>query len=475
MSAALEHAPAEVPTLDARIRIDRFVAEGGFGRVYKGHHRTLDRDVAIKVLKVPAEYGDVARAMFCERFAQEARIIARLDHPAVVRVLDFGVAAMPDGEAAPYMILDWLDGVTLKDLIAARHREGGAFDRDETLRLLTPVMEAVAMAHAQGIVHRDITPGNLMLVETAAGPSLRLLDFGIAKVMEEGHGGRADEPEDTQTHTALLAFSPRWAAPEQAGRGRTGPWTDVHALGLLCTAMLTGQRPYRGTREALFREIFSEPRPTPAAFGVDVGAWEPVLSRALSLRTEARQPDAGALLRELQDAVFASAPTRVVTVPASVRAAAIASAPPVPVPVPVPAASAPRVSPTVYAIGGAVAALVLVALGLSVTARRAPAAPPVATAPVSLPAVRVDLPVPQAPSLAPAPAPALAPTPAPALAQTAPQALPRRSGGRRAAVVPAFAAPAARVTEPAPEPVMVAPTTEPPPSRRRIEPVRSYP
>jgi hypothetical protein len=79
--------------------------------------------------------------------------------------------------------------------------------------------------------------------------------------MDDAHAERSPRPEDTHTHTALLAFSPRWASPEQAGRGRTGPWTDVHALSLLCTAMLTGERPYRGTREALFQEIFSERAP----------------------------------------------------------------------------------------------------------------------------------------------------------------------------------------------------------------------
>ena len=141
---------SDVAGLDARIRIDRFVAEGGFGRVYKGHHRTLDRDVAIKVLKIPAEYGDGAP--------------------------DSRTAAPPAQPPAPSLAPGGGGGPPRRPPPPPRRKEGRLFDRDETLQLLTPVLEAVAMAHAQGIVHRDITPGNLMLVETPTGPALRLLD-----------------------------------------------------------------------------------------------------------------------------------------------------------------------------------------------------------------------------------------------------------------------------------------------------------
>ncbi|MFO0630466.1 MAG: protein kinase [Polyangiales bacterium] len=320
MSAAVASASGELPFVHEHVRVDRFVAEGGFGRVYRGHHLTLDRPVAIKLLKVPEEYSEGMRAIFVERFAQEARIIASLDHPAVVRALDFGVTRDAQHRETPYMILDWIDGQTLHRAIGARRDAGRPFDRDETLLLLTPVLEALALAHGRGIAHRDITPGNLMLVDTPTGPALRLLDFGIAKVVDDTRPTQPEARDESHTHTALLAFSPRWAAPEQAARGRTGPWTDVHALGLVCTAMLTGERPYRGSNEGLFQEIFSERRPTPAAFGVDVGTWEPVLARAVALRPESRQPDAPTLLRELQDALAPASPTRVLHIPAQLRA-----------------------------------------------------------------------------------------------------------------------------------------------------------
>jgi serine/threonine protein kinase len=455
VTAALGEPSTALPVVNAHIRVDHFVAEGGFGRVYRGHHRTLDRAVAIKVLKVPEEYSDGMRAIFCERFAQEARIIASLDHPAVVRALDFGVARMPDGVAAPYMILDWLDGTTLTQALAARRRDGRAFDRDETLRLLTPVLEALAVAHARGIAHRDITPGNLMVVETPTGPALRLLDFGIAKVMDDTRPSGAEGREETHTHTALLAFSPRWAAPEQAARGRTGPWTDVHALGLVLTSMLTNEKPYRGANEALFQEIFSERRPSPAAFGVDVGTWEPVIARAVAARPESRQADAGELLRELQDALIPPSPTRLLSIPAYLRA-------------PKPAPAAARSSPVLYAIAGAVAALLLVAAVIVAGAsRQRTAVPAVAPAPPpASPPVVLQAPVPQVdpmqvlrPDLAPAPAP------------------PRRAPTPPRARAPRVEAPA-ESPAPAQSPVSAARPATPrvdPGARRRIDPVTEYP
>ena len=428
---ARELAAPVMPLLGGRIRVDRFVAEGGFGRVYQGHHIALDRPVAVKVLKVPPEYGAEARAVFCERFAQEARIIARLDHPAIVRALDFGVVGLSDGETAPYMVLDWIDGVPLADRMAARRAEGRPFDRAEVLGLLAPVMEAIAVAHAQGIVHRDITPRNLMVVETAAGPSLRLLDFGIAKVMEPD---AAEARDDTFTHTAMLAFSPRWAAPEQASRGRTGPWTDVHALGLLCTAMLTGERPYRGPTETLYTEIFSAARPSPATFGLDAGAWEPVLARAVALRPDERQPDVASLLRELAAALRPPAPP--------VRAA---------------------LPSTAYALAGALLALLLVALGSLVGDRHrgsSPSAPP--PAPTSVVAVLAPVEPAVSPVVAPAPAPALRP------ASERPPAVRAARLLRREGAVPAGR------TDPRPMPGVrdEAPTA---PARPRIQPMREYP
>jgi len=448
--AALATATGELPFVHEHVRVDLFVAEGGFGRVYRGHHLTLDRPVAIKLLKVPEEYSEGMRAIFVERFAQEARIIASLDHPAVVRALDFGVTRDVQGRETPYMILDWIDGQTLHRAIGARRDTGRPFDRDETLQLLTPVLEALALAHGRGIAHRDITPGNLMLVDTPAGPALRLLDFGIAKVVDDTRPAQPEARDESHTHTALLAFSPRWAAPEQAARGRTGPWTDVHALGLVCTSMLTGERPYRGSNEALFQEIFSERRPTPATFAMDVGTWEPVLARAVSLRPESRQPDAPTLLRELQDALSPASPTRVLHIPAQLRG---------------PKQIARASSPTFYVAVGVTLTLVVLA-GVLTLATRRPSTPPAVTAPA-----------PAAPPAAPPRPTEFAPPvqhlqPAPPVD---PPVTPRPAGTGRRRSTPRnteAAAPAPSV-EPQVEHPVERPA-EPAPTRPRIAPLREY-
>jgi eukaryotic-like serine/threonine-protein kinase len=165
---------------------------------------------------------------------------------------------------------------------------------------LRPVVEAVAEAHEAGIAHRDLNPNNIMLVPGRRATSARVLDFGIAKVM------KADAPSPSThatTDGAVRAFSPAYAAPEQLSGVRTGPWTDVHALGLLFTEVLCGTRtlPVDGVH-AHYRAAFDPTRRTPATFGVDAGDWEPILTRALALNPHDRYASAGELLAALDGA-----------------------------------------------------------------------------------------------------------------------------------------------------------------------------
>ncbi len=172
-------------TLDGKYDVERVVAEGGFGVVYRATHCGLRRPVAIKVLRTPAHLDAAPRAPFLEKFAPEARLIADLDHPAIVRVLDFGVGPVPNGEVAPWMVLEWLDGTPLEDDLEARRGAGGRSPA-EALALLRPALEALAVAHEAGVAHRDLKPANLMRARGRRGESvLRVLDFGIAKVMRD--------------------------------------------------------------------------------------------------------------------------------------------------------------------------------------------------------------------------------------------------------------------------------------------------
>ena len=294
-------------TLDGKYALERFVARGGYGAVYKGTHLALDCPVAVKVLKAPEHLRGPVRVAFLEAFAREARTIAKLEHPAVVRVIDFGASPMAHGAAAPWMVLEWLAGETLEGHLAQRRGAGGRTPV-ECLALLRVVFEALAAAHDAGVAHRDIKPANIMVASrTSSGrstsprrgePLVRVMDFGIAKVMQPDEVAASGA---TRTQAALVAFSLPYAAPEQVSGTRTGPWTDVHALALLLTEMLTDRAPYVGDEAmGLHLEVLSSTRPTPAKFGVDVGAWEPVIAHAAAIRPAERFASAGEFLAALE-------------------------------------------------------------------------------------------------------------------------------------------------------------------------------
>ncbi|MDP3221289.1 MAG: serine/threonine-protein kinase, partial [Deltaproteobacteria bacterium] len=326
--------------LDGKYAVEAVVAEGGFGVVYRCAHTDLQKTVALKVLKIPSHHAPAARGEFFRKFANEARTIARIEHEAIVRVLDFGSTIMPSGDLAPWMALEWLEGRTLERDLDARGETGFAGRTPiECLALLHPVIEAVALAHEEGIAHRDIKPGNLMLVTNRRGEvRLKLLDFGVAKVMTDDE--RAPTLGQTSTQAHLQMFSLDYAAPEQVSGTRTGPWTDVHALSLVLTEMLTGEQPYEGEDSVeVFSEALSRQRPTPGRRGLDVGPWEPVLQRSLALRPADRYPDAGSFLKALlhdvpQQAVWREGHGAAAAAPAP------ASDRPAPAPAPAPTAPA---------------------------------------------------------------------------------------------------------------------------------------
>jgi Protein kinase domain len=316
--------------LDARFRIEREVAEGGFGVVYYATQIALDRPVAIKVLKTPAGFDEAAKVEFRDRFASEGKTIARIRHPHIVDVYDFGVSQMPSGEIAPWMALEWLQGETLEDQLLRRRGRGGQTPA-EVLATLRPVLQAFAFAHKQGIAHRDIKPANIMAVPSEHGVTMRVLDFGIAKVVSPDEAAGSGR---TKT-SGIPAFSPLYASPEQIAFGRTGPWTDVHALGLIFTEFLTDQPPYLAEDVQIFEQIIAAERPTPRAKGVDVGAWEPVLRKALALSPSERWRSAGDLLAALEanvgkpeDGAVVSANVRDVSSAANAARGAEASAAP---------------------------------------------------------------------------------------------------------------------------------------------------
>jgi serine/threonine protein kinase len=289
-------------TLEVRFTLDRVVARGGSGVVFRGTQLALGCPVAIKLLAVSEHEGHVSPRRFVEAFEREARIVATLRHPAVVRVIDSGVTDAA-GEPRPFVVFEWIEGETLEAHLHAR--PGQRRSPREALALLRPVLEAIACAHEAGVVHRDLKPSNVMVASPDGGAILvRVLDFGVAKAIRPD-----DAPSDAGEYTTdeFAAYTLSHAAPEQVGRLRTGPWTDVHALALLLVELLVGERAYRGANTVeLFSRITAHERPTPGAFGVDVGPWEPALRDALALDPKARQPDAAALLRDLAGSLDAA-------------------------------------------------------------------------------------------------------------------------------------------------------------------------
>jgi eukaryotic-like serine/threonine-protein kinase len=305
----------EGPVFDGRFRIEERIAEGGFAVVYKAWQLALERRVALKVLKPPRNRDPVSRAEFRERFAAEAKTIARLRHPDIVDVYDFSVSTLPSGDLAPWMALEWLEGETLATQLARRRRSGlGGRDPREAVEFLRPVLRGLAHAHALGIVHRDVKPSNIMVVETEHGPSLRVLDFGIAKIMVDA---RTPNTGNTRTETAP-AFSPAYAAPEQVAFSRTGPWTDVHALGLVLSELMTDRAPFSDPdpEAHLFEQVMSPARPTPASQGHDAGAFEPIIAKALALSPRDRWKNAGELMAALEEGAVSTAAGVVVAAPA---------------------------------------------------------------------------------------------------------------------------------------------------------------
>jgi eukaryotic-like serine/threonine-protein kinase len=287
-------------TLEGRFAVERLVAEGGFGVVYRAQQTALERPIALKVLKTPARFDEEARTQFLASFAAEGKTIARITHPNIIHVYDFGVSVMPSGDRAAWIALEWLTGATLRDELLARRGRGGRSPA-ECLALLKPILSALALVHAAGVAHRDLKPANIMLVPTPAGTVLKLLDFGIAKIM-----GADEAPSSghTRTRSDRVSFSPGYASPEQISNGRTGPWTDVHAMGLIFSEMLTDGAPFEAEEKGLlFQQILDRTRPTPSRHGIDVGAWEAVLSRALAVSSTERYRDAGELLRALEAVV----------------------------------------------------------------------------------------------------------------------------------------------------------------------------
>ncbi|MCD6360533.1 MAG: serine/threonine protein kinase, partial [Armatimonadetes bacterium] len=253
-----------------RYHILERLGEGGMATVYKAFDTRLEASVAIKVIRMdelPPKVLD--RAL--KRFAREAKALARLTHPNIVRVIDAG-----EHEGAPYLVMPYLPGGSLKQVL----RERGRLPWQEGLQLLIPIARALGYAHRQGMIHRDVKPSNILITEDAEPV---LTDFGIAKILE-------DEATMDLTGTGMLVGTPEYMAPEQVSGSTVDARADIYALGVVLYEMVTGRKPYQAdTPMAVMVKQARDPLPRPREFapGLPEGV-ERILLKMLAKDPEER-------------------------------------------------------------------------------------------------------------------------------------------------------------------------------------------
>jgi serine/threonine protein kinase len=272
-SQAAEEWPARIGGL----RLTARLGEGGGGVVFAAEDESGQR-VAVKVLRHVS-------AIVMHRLEREVRLAARLEHPGIARVIGSGI----EGHRA-YLVSELIEGRSLRDVLQQRSTP---FVPQEAMRIALGVAEALAHAHANGVVHRDVKPSNIML--TPAGGA-KLIDFGLAV--------EPDLAGDRITMTGIFVGSHNYAAPEQL-RGEkhaVGPWSDTYALGATLFEMLTGQTPFQAaTAAARAQQSEREPATGPHAYNAEVsGPLDGLVLRALAPKIRRRFADGGALATALR-------------------------------------------------------------------------------------------------------------------------------------------------------------------------------
>lgn len=280
--------PGERPpwTLAGEYVLQRLLASGGHGSVYEAEHRILGRRAAVKVLhRHLADQGEML-----QRFVREARVVNTIRHPNIVDVFDFGM--LPDG--SPYYVMELLSGRTLSQVLQERGRMGV----ERAVAYLEQVCAALEAAHKAGVIHRDLKSSNVIVIEEEGErPTLKLVDFGIAKLVhpEPGQEGLTIAGQRLGTAHAM--------APEQFRGGGISPSTDIYALGVLLFQLLTGRYPFQAEdRMEVERLHLEAPPPRPSAHAPVPPAVDAVVLRCLEKEGERRYPHVAAFLAALREA-----------------------------------------------------------------------------------------------------------------------------------------------------------------------------
>ncbi|NDJ53313.1 MAG: protein kinase [Chloroflexi bacterium] len=281
----------------SKVEIDRMIGRGGMAEVYLGRHTTLNRPVAVKVLQ--AHLLDDESQM--SRFTAEAQSVASLRHPNIVQVYDFDVL-----DDRPYIVMELLDGLSLKEYLKALGKAGGTLSQQTVLRIITELASALDYAHERQIIHRDVKPANVML-RSEAGPidatrplsntvDTVLTDFGIARIADASH----------KTASGVIVGTPAYMSPEQASGEKVTPSSDIYSLGVMLYELLSGRLPFDGeTSASVLLKHMTEVPPTLEGATPELDL---VLTTALAKRPADRFQTAGALADALRSALAGESP-----------------------------------------------------------------------------------------------------------------------------------------------------------------------
>jgi serine/threonine-protein kinase len=278
---------SSIPKQIGRYSIDRLLGSGAMGYVFLGRDPELDRPVAIKTVRDLGMSPD-ALATFLERFRNEARAAARLHHPHIVQVYDVG----EDPTSGPFLVFEYVAGATLKQTLRAQ----GPFEPEVVCRLADELGAAIALAHQNGIIHRDIKPDNVLLTPDGGA---KLADFGIARI-----------PNATLTREGQFLGTPCYAAPETLDRGNYGAHSDLFSFAAMLYELISGERAFPGTDAVAVAHKVLHDKPLPLrqaarSLNIPVGV-EAVIMRGLEKDPKARYPHVPALSDALRDAYCAA-------------------------------------------------------------------------------------------------------------------------------------------------------------------------
>jgi tRNA A-37 threonylcarbamoyl transferase component Bud32 len=284
--------PGPTPrVIDNKYRIEQLLGRGGMGAVYRARDMRLDRQVAVKVVRPELLEDNDAR----RRFRREAQLVARLQHPGIVAIFDFGTLA---GGGA-YLVMELVRG---EDLRRVLHREG-RLEPARAVRVLAAVCAAIEAAHQEGVLHRDLKPENIVL--PGGDVEAKVLDFGVAKLVEDRPiAAAADDGAEgyhaTLTMAGTIVGTPAYMAPEQLRAEKPGPRTDVFALGVIAYEMLCGELPF--SRGALTDVVLAQARgaqPLSVRDAAIPAALDRAVLRALDMEPEGRPGSAQAFASEV--------------------------------------------------------------------------------------------------------------------------------------------------------------------------------